>query len=459
MVSGIRLSRFFIIIQTCVVFTDSRHHHHRLSHSDRTKRPIFPRSRIEQKREMLPTPNYKWPNLVNVRGRGLNSLTRPAWNRRILPGNRLLYRNPYQASNNKQLAYINQNVWSQKRSRPNVWNYLPFGDVPVSLYYNPSVAQVHSWKANARARPILQGVVGFRSRIDEDPILVEKRIKEYYDQRLNKNRNKWLFNRVQGTTPHLQEIFIGRCWDFVTNKGKHLQNPSKVDCQELWKTFLTGFAFKGPCAPTLQDYAPFFNMYEEKPLKDRVLFWSGTRELTHAYSRLYDKFTTLEDTLPGFVLNGLTWCGSKKGPGVNFQSCPYECSKQKHFWGQAAAKLAQRARGVVHVMLNGTRQHLVDRQIFPAFMDDSFLAENQLLSLPVGKVTEFRILVGHSLHRKSLERCDDLTVLELQNRAKARGLKTTCFDNPYFIRHLLCLENPADPLCLFKIVDQNSMVN
>lgn len=28
------------------------------------------------------------------------------------------------------------------------------------------------------------------------------------------------------------------------------------------------------------------------------------------------------------------------------------------------------------------------------------------------------------------ERCDDLTVLELQNRAKARGLKTTCFDNP-----------------------------
>lgn len=33
-------------------------------------------------------------------------------------------------------------------------------------------------------------------------------------------------------------------------------------------------------------------------------------------------------------------------------------------------QLAQRARGVVHVMLNGTRQHFVDKQIFPAFMDD-----------------------------------------------------------------------------------------
>ena len=33
-------------------------------------------------------------------------------------------------------------------------------------------------------------------------------------------------------------------------------------------------------------------------------------------------------------------------------------------------QLALRARGVVHVMLNGTRQHFVDRQIFPSFMDD-----------------------------------------------------------------------------------------
>ena len=31
----------------------------------------------------------------------------------------------------------------------------------------------------------------------------------------------------------------------------------------------------------------------------QVMFWSGTRELTHAYTRLYDRFTTLEDTLAG----------------------------------------------------------------------------------------------------------------------------------------------------------------
>ena len=33
-------------------------------------------------------------------------------------------------------------------------------------------------------------------------------------------------------------------------------------------------------------------------------------------------------------------------------------------------QLAHRARGVVTVLVNGTRQHEVDKQIFPAFMLD-----------------------------------------------------------------------------------------
>ena len=39
-------------------------------------------------------------------------------------------------------------------------------------------------------------------------------------------------------------------------------------------------------------------------------------------------------------MNGLRWCGSKKEPGIDFKSCPYQCSKQKGFWGQAAAKVS-----------------------------------------------------------------------------------------------------------------------
>jgi len=117
---------------------------------------------------------------------------------------------------------------------------------------------------------VLRTAADFRSNVDVDKSFVEERIQEYYDQRLNKDKNKWLFKPVQGTSRHLKDIFIGRCWDFIDNKAKYLQNPGKLDCQKLWKAFLKSFAFKGPCDVTLDDYTHFFNMYEEKPLKDKV---------------------------------------------------------------------------------------------------------------------------------------------------------------------------------------------
>ena len=201
--------------------------------------------------------------------RDLSLPTEMAWNRRLLPPKRI-FEKSYQTSSNQPLDFGNKNYWSMKRYWSNGRNNIPNYDIPISLYYNPGRAQIFNLWGNAKAKQILQGVAGFRSNIDEDQTTVEERIHEYYDQRLNKDRNKWMFKPVQGTTPHLREIFIGRCWDFATNKGKYLQDPSKVDCEELWRTFLKSFAFKGPCDPSFKDFAPFFNLFEEKPLKDRV---------------------------------------------------------------------------------------------------------------------------------------------------------------------------------------------
>lgn len=422
------------LLQLCLVCTDARHtslHNKRKVRSQsgqvqNTTAALFPQE-----------PSTEWPSAQTSK-------------RRLIP---LSFSNrAYQNTFNQPLFYSRQNNWLSKRYN-NLWGRYPIGS--ISTYHPPLLPQGYNMAQNPGSRNRLAKATKLRNNADEDTKFVEGRIQEYYDQRINRNRNKWMFKPIGGTTQHLKEIFLGRCWDFIENRGKDLENPSKVDCNELWETFSKSFAFKGPCDVTSKDYALFFDLYDEKPLNDKVMFWSGTRELTHAYTRLYDRFTTLEDTLAGYLLNGLRWCGSKEDPGIDYKECPYECSKQKAFWGLAAAKLARRARGIVHVMLNGTRQHLVDRQIFPSFMDDSYLAENQLSSLPVRDVKEFRILVGHTLHHKSLERCDSLTILELQNRAKARGLKTTCFDNPYFIRHLLCLDNPGDPLCLFKVYDQD----
>ena len=65
---------------------------------------------------------------------------------------------------------------------------------------------------------------------------------------------------------------------------------------------------------------------------------------------------------PRFLMNGLTWCGKKEGSGMDFKSCPYECSKQKPFWGQAAAKVSgktnERVLTLIRLVQDQTRQWL-----------------------------------------------------------------------------------------------------
>ena len=163
-----------------------------------------------------------------------------------------------------------QNYWRRKLYE-NLWKKNPIGRVPLRSYnYAPVVAKDYKLLQNAGSRNVLPPGVRLWSNVDEDVKFVEEKIQQYYDQRLNKDKNQWMFKPVEGTTKHLKEVFIGRCWDFVANKGKYLENPTKVDCQKLWKVFRKSFAFKGPCDVTFGDYAPFFNMYDEKPLSDRV---------------------------------------------------------------------------------------------------------------------------------------------------------------------------------------------
>lgn len=174
---------------------------------------------------------------------------------------------PYQTFINQPLSYTKPNNLLSRRYQLGSWNNIP---VHAEI---PSVAPVDRlWQSvkSLISAPLQRTAASSRSNVDEDQSFVEKRIQEYYDQRLNKKRNKWMFKPINGTTPHLKDIFIGRCWDFVSTKRKHLQDPDKLDCHEMWKVFSKSFAFKGPCDVTYDDYTPFFNLYKEKPLNNRV---------------------------------------------------------------------------------------------------------------------------------------------------------------------------------------------
>ena len=71
-----------------------------------------------------------------------------------------------------------------------------------------------------------------------------------------------------GTTPHLKEIVLGRCWNYqlknVSSKGEPL------NCTSMWKAFHDAFAFKNACNLTFADYEPFFDGVVGKYIVNKV---------------------------------------------------------------------------------------------------------------------------------------------------------------------------------------------
>lgn len=59
-----------------------------------------------------------------------------------------------------------------------------------------------------------------------------------------------------GSTKHLKDIVLGRCWDFQRQK---VQEEARTNCSKIWDTFYTAFAYKDPCNTTFEDYKPYFD--------------------------------------------------------------------------------------------------------------------------------------------------------------------------------------------------------
>lgn len=47
-----------------------------------------------------------------------------------------------------------------------------------------------------------------------------------------------------------------------------------------------------------------------------MMFWSRSKQVVHDFTEKTDCFITLEDTLLGSVLDGLSWCGKENSKGV-----------------------------------------------------------------------------------------------------------------------------------------------
>ena len=86
-----------------------------------------------------------------------------------------------------------------------------------------------------------------------------------------------------GTTPNLQEIVIGRCFDFFNtiHPNDCQLDPSQYDCQKIWTIFSSIIINKSPCSLNISDFDQFFDSVNHPIEANTSLFWSGTNVYAH----------------------------------------------------------------------------------------------------------------------------------------------------------------------------------
>ena len=62
----------------------------------------------------------------------------------------------------------------------------------------------------------------------------------------------------------------------------------------------------------------------------QVLITWNSPELAHKLAKVTEKMFMVEDTLLGYTLNDITWCGQEKKPYVNFERCPLQFLCEGH---------------------------------------------------------------------------------------------------------------------------------
>ncbi|KAK7090543.1 hypothetical protein V1264_010324 [Littorina saxatilis] len=248
-----------------------------------------------------------------------------------------------------------------------------------------------------------------------------------------------------GTTPHIQDICIGRCYDYSQIKYKSVLPQASGSCEELADKFFTAFSHQPPCSLSMAHYQPFMDAAKQALPEDKALFWSGVKQLAHEYAGDGRRFVTLEDTLIGYLVDGLVWCGQGSPPGQNYSRCPSwnDCplESSESFWAAASKAFAESARGRVTVMTDGSR---ADR---PAYRRDSFFGKYELPFLNKALVTSVDVILTHPLDQPAVETCENGSLVQLMQDVTARGFNFNCEDDPQAILHLLCADDPVIREC------------
>lgn len=73
----------------------------------------------------------------------------------------------------------------------------------------------------------------------------------------------------KGSTTHLREIVIGKCWDYQRLKSHEVTK----NCSKIWGIFSKAFAYKDPCSVSFADYKTYFDEVGMDIVKPNKVIW------------------------------------------------------------------------------------------------------------------------------------------------------------------------------------------
>ncbi|XP_004707898.2 ADP-ribosyl cyclase/cyclic ADP-ribose hydrolase 1, partial [Echinops telfairi] len=245
-----------------------------------------------------------------------------------------------------------------------------------------------------------------------------------------------------GTTDSISEIVLGRCFTYTRVKRPELRDKN---CPAIWNAFKAAFLFKDQCNITEEDYQPLQYLANQTLPCNKFLYWSKAYTLVHQYTKVQQEMFTLEDTLLGYMADGLDWCGDPGTSEMNHKSCPHwrkDCGNNPKsvFWKMASKWFADAACGVVHVMLNGSLGK-------PAFQQTSTFGSVEVHNLHPDRVPLLEAWVMHDIGGNFSDSCSGSSINELRSLLNKRKIHLMCQDDYKPVRLVQCVSHSEHSSC------------
>ncbi|THD26059.1 NAD+ nucleosidase [Fasciola hepatica] len=247
-------------------------------------------------------------------------------------------------------------------------------------------------------------------------------------------------------TSDFEKITKGRCATWGRMFG-----VDRITCDQIWADFekvFTGEPIKKLCVMDPQLYDPLVaSMFALVPeISKNGFFWSKTKAVTTALCGKLGLFTCLESTLPGFMFNDLDWCDEKLTGGKKYETqcgCTGKAEVVYAFWKSVSNAYSNKLSGSVGVMLNGS--------IPTPFSRNSTFGSVEVPNIKAPRFQNVTVYVLKNLEDDNLRaNCFSESIVQLQTILKDQKVDYKCVDDPPFVKHFMCVQNPDHPRCAFS---------